>query len=183
MNWERRYTQRYEKNIYQRIQSSSIAQVSREEELSFEKVQGIFNHRHVQKNEVWGEVKRLGIDEVSQPKSHQDFVAVVANVDQAKLIEVVDSYKQEDIIKTLRQQPLEACEVLEEVNTDMCRDFFKVVKKVFSNAEIVFDKFHLMKPVNEKLNKICKQVKVTDKEANSFSSRMVRSWLRRRRSS
>ncbi len=45
-DWERRYTQRYEEYIYQRIKSSNIEQVSREEGLSFEKVQGIFNHQN-----------------------------------------------------------------------------------------------------------------------------------------
>lgn len=45
MDWERRYTQRYEENIYQRVQSSSIEQVSREEQISFEKIQGIFDHK------------------------------------------------------------------------------------------------------------------------------------------
>lgn len=49
VDWERRYTQRYEENIYQRIQSSSIKQVSREEQLSFDQVQGIFNHKQAQK--------------------------------------------------------------------------------------------------------------------------------------
>ena len=38
-----------------------------------------------------------------------------------------------------------------------------MVEEVFPNAEIVFDRFHVMKPVNEELNKIRKQVKVTDK--------------------
>src|SRR4028118_202551 len=45
-DWERRYTTRYESQIYQRIQTSSIEQVSREEKLSFEQVQGIFNHQY-----------------------------------------------------------------------------------------------------------------------------------------
>ncbi len=45
VSWERRYTQRYEENIYQRVQSSSIEQVSREEGLSSEKIQGIFDHK------------------------------------------------------------------------------------------------------------------------------------------
>ena len=47
VDWERRYTQRYEENIYQRIKSSSIEQVSREERLSFEQAQGIFTHKSV----------------------------------------------------------------------------------------------------------------------------------------
>lgn len=55
-------------------------------------------------------------------KGHQDFVTVVSdidevnaapavarreNVDRGKLIEVIDSHKQEDIIEALKQQPFE----------------------------------------------------------------------------
>ncbi len=36
VNWERRSTQRYEDYIYQRVQNTSIEQVSREEELSWD---------------------------------------------------------------------------------------------------------------------------------------------------
>ncbi len=45
---------RYENAIYQRIQTTSIEQVSREEELSWDQVQGIFNHKFEP------EKKRLG---------------------------------------------------------------------------------------------------------------------------
>jgi transposase len=45
VDWERRYTQRYENYIYQRVQATTIEQVSREEELSWDQVQGIFNYR------------------------------------------------------------------------------------------------------------------------------------------
>ena len=38
--------------------------------------------------------------------------------------------------------------------------FPKVVQSVFPNAQIVFDRFHVMKPVNEELNKVRKQVKM-----------------------
>ena len=74
-DWERRYTLIYEETIYERIQASSIAQVSREEGISFDQVQGIFNPKHAQKNEDWGEVIRLSIDEISLRKGHQDKVS------------------------------------------------------------------------------------------------------------
>ena len=51
-DWERRYTQRYEDYVYQRIQSTSIEQVSREEELSWHQVQGIFKHKFSQKKQM-----------------------------------------------------------------------------------------------------------------------------------
>ena len=55
------------------------------------------------------------------------------------------------------QQPLELREQVEEVSVDMWGGFPKVVREVFPNAQIVFDRFHVMKPVNEELNKIRKQ--------------------------
>ncbi len=55
---------RYENAIYQRVQTTSIEQVSREEDLSWDQVQGIFKHQFdVKKKLSWGEVKRLSIDE------------------------------------------------------------------------------------------------------------------------
>lgn len=39
----RHYTQRYERAIYERVKQTSIQQVAREENLTFDRVQGIFN--------------------------------------------------------------------------------------------------------------------------------------------
>lgn len=41
--------------------------------------------------------------------------------------------------------------------------FPKVVQAVFPNAKLVFDRFHVMKPVNEELNKVRKQTGMTVK--------------------
>ena len=105
----------------------------------------------------------MSLDEVSQRKGHKDFVTVVSDIDRGLLLEVIDSHKQEDIVEILRQQALEVREQVEEVCVDMWGGFPKVVEEVFPNAEIVFDRFHVMKPVNEELNKIRKQVKITTK--------------------
>ena len=41
----RKYTERYEKYIYQRVNTSRIEQVKREESLSWEQVHGIYKHQ------------------------------------------------------------------------------------------------------------------------------------------
>lgn len=74
---------------------------------------------------------------------------------------MIDSHKQEDIIETLKQQPIELRERVEEVSVDMWGGFPKVVQEVFPNAQLVFDRFHVMKPVNKELNKIRKQTEMT----------------------
>jgi transposase len=43
INWRRRYTQRYEAYIFQKVQYSSIEQVSREEGLTWDRVNGMFD--------------------------------------------------------------------------------------------------------------------------------------------
>ena len=55
VDWERRYTQRYEDYIYQRVQAASMEQVSREEDLSWDQVQGIFKHKFAQQKKQTGE--------------------------------------------------------------------------------------------------------------------------------
>jgi len=96
VDWERRYTQRYEEYIYQGVQASNVEQVGREKGLSWDQVNGIFNHKFNQKKENWGEVKCLCIDEVRKRKSHNNFVTVVGDIQGGELLEVIDSYKQEE---------------------------------------------------------------------------------------
>lgn len=78
---------------------------------------------------------------------------------------MIDSHRAEDIIETLKQQPLEVRKQVEEVSVDMWGGFPKVVQEVFPNAEIVIDRFHVMKAVNEELNKIRKQVGVFERSS------------------
>ncbi|MEG4812672.1 transposase family protein [Microcoleus sp. F8-D3] len=51
----RRYTQRYEEYIYHRFQVTTVSQVKREEELSWDQIQGIFNHQRAQVKKPHGE--------------------------------------------------------------------------------------------------------------------------------
>ena len=48
---KRRHTQRYENNIYERIQQSSMEQIGREEGLSYDEIKGIFDHVFSKKKE------------------------------------------------------------------------------------------------------------------------------------
>ncbi len=73
----------------------------------------------LRKNSGWEGVKRIAIDEISKRKGHQNFVTVIGDIEAGKLIEVIDSHQQEDIIEALEQQPLEVREQVEEVSVDM----------------------------------------------------------------
>ncbi|MGB8698888.1 MAG: ISL3 family transposase [Thermosynechococcaceae cyanobacterium] len=161
----RSYTGRYESYIYKRVQVTSIEQVSREEELSWDQVKGIFDHQFSkEKTSDWKNVKRISIDEVSKRKGHKDFATVASDIESGKLLEVIDSHKQEEIITVLMQQPIEVREQIEEVSIDMWGGFPKVVQEVFPKAKVVIDRFHVMKAVNEELDTVRKQTKKRTKK-------------------
>lgn len=115
-----------------------------------------------EKNE-WEPTKRVSIDEISLRKGHQDFVTVVGDVEQGVLIEVIDSHEQAPVIEALMAQPIEVRQAVEEVSVDMWGGFPKVVEAVFPNAVLVIDRFHVMKAVNQDLNKLRRKLGVTNR--------------------
>ena len=90
-------------------------------------------------------------------------MTVIGDIEAGKLIEVIDTHQQEEIISALEQQPLEVREKIEEVSVDMWGGFPKVVEQVFPNAVVVIDRFHVMKAVNTELNKIRRQAGILDR--------------------
>ena len=86
-------------------------------------------------------------------KGHQDFVTVVSDIDQSQLIEVIDSHEQQGIMEVRTAQPIEVREQVSEVSVDMWGGFPKVIQKVWTNAIVVYDIFHIMKYVNEELKR------------------------------
>jgi len=94
-------------------------------------------------------------------------VTVVSDIDRGELIDVIDSHLQEEIIETIMRQPIEVRKNVKEVSVDMWGGFPKVIQEVFPNAQIVFDRFQVMKGVNKELNKIRRECGV-DVNKNRF---------------
>jgi transposase len=92
-------------------------------------------------------------------------VTVVSDICEDNLIEMIDSHKNEEIIEIFMEQPIEVRKQVEEVSVDMWGGFPKVIKKVFPNALVVIDRFHVMKLVNKDLNKLRRAAVITDRKS------------------
>ena len=103
---------------------------------------------------TWDSIKRVALDEIAMRKGHKDFVTVVGDIERGDLLEVINSHRSEDIIEVLKQQPIEVRAQVEEVSIDMWGGFPKVIAQVFPNAVLVYDRFHVMKLVNQELNNL-----------------------------
>jgi transposase len=115
------------------------------------------------KKHCWESVKRVSRDEISMRKGKGSFVTVVSDIEGGNLIEMIDSHRQQDIVEVLRRQPLKVREQVEEVSVDMWGGFPKVIKQVWTNAQLVIDRFHVMKAVNKDLNKLRRGRGITDR--------------------
>jgi transposase len=51
------------------------------------------------------------------------------------------------------------------VSVDMWGGFPKVIKKVFPNAQVIIDLFHVMEVVNKDLNKLRRAAGITDRQS------------------
>ncbi len=91
------------------------------------------------------------------------FVTVVSEIKGGNLIEMIDSHRQQDIVEVLMRQPLKVRKQVEEVSVDMWGGFPKVIQQVWTNAQLVIDRFHMMKAVNKDLNKLRRVREITDR--------------------
>jgi transposase len=87
-------------------------------------------------------------------KGKRHFVTVIRDLDSHDLLEVIDTHEATSIIAQLQRWPEERWLAVPEVSIDMWAGFEKVIGEVFVNAVIVYDRFHVMKKVNEKLDAI-----------------------------
>lgn len=111
------------------------------------------------------DVKRVWIDETSSKKWH-NYIAPIIDMDKKDLIFIWDwkkSYVIEQFVKDLFLHNWDS-ENIEEVSIDFSPSFVSWVKKYLNKAEIVYDKFHFMKMMNELINKIRKKNSKWNKE-------------------
>lgn len=98
---------------------------------------------------------RIGVDEIAYQKGHK-YLTVVRDVDLGKVIWVGKDRKKETFDKFFQELGKEKSMKISIASMDMWDPFIASVKEN-TNAEIVFDKFHVAKHVNEAVDKTRKQ--------------------------
>lgn len=93
------------------------------------------------------------MDEIALRKGQRDYVVVLVDLDKNELIGLVESRKHKDIKEVLKSWGDEVLSQIKEVSIDLSGNYRGLVRKVLPNADIVADRFHVMKLVNEELNR------------------------------
>ena len=105
--------------------------------------------------EDFSDVKRIGIDETSVRKGH-NYVSFFFDLDKKKLLfgtEGKDSETIKAFVSDLKKHGGDPEQITDAV-IDMSKAFIKGVKELLPNAATTFDRFHLIKLMNDTMGKI-----------------------------
>lgn len=93
----------------------------------------------------------IGVDEVARAKGH-DYMTVIYDMVEGHLIGVETGRKAEVFAEFLKRLSPETAKGIEAVAMDMGPAYQKAVRDCLPNADIVFDRFHVMKNYSKALS-------------------------------
>ena len=97
----------------------------------------------------------LSVDEFSLKKGHK-YMTVFTDIRTGRIVYAIEGRKVEDIAPFLRKLKKRARK-LKAIAMDMSKSYISAVKKYLPNVSIVFDRFHVMKIINESLDLVRKE--------------------------
>jgi len=111
----------------------------------------------------FSDVKEIGIDETAARRGH-DYVTQFVDLQEKKTIFVVEGKGSEAIENFAAdfEKHNGAVENIKNVSCDMSPAFIKGINDNLPNAEITFDRFHIVKIINEAVDKVRKEEQKTN---------------------
>lgn len=153
-----RYSNVFEEYVARLCGLMSVKDVSGLMGVNWKAVKQI-DKKYLAKNKVgleYANPTRIGVDEVSYQKGHK-YLSVVRDVDKRRVIWVGEKRKKETLDSFFKELGPEKTANILVVSMDMWDPYIASVKQNCPLAEIVFDKFHVSKKINEALDKVRKQ--------------------------
>ena len=107
------------------------------------------------KKKDFSKVTQIGIDETSSKKGH-NYVSVFVDMIKKEILFVTKGKDAETIEKFVEELPKHNRNAakITEISMDMSPAFIGGANKCFKNASITFDKFHVVKQLNEALDEV-----------------------------
>jgi transposase len=138
-----------------------------------------FHIEKAYKMQDFSDVKSIGIDETSSKKGHK-YVTVFTNQKNGKVIFATEGKDAETIatfVEKSKKNNLKA-EQIEEVSMDMSQSFQKGVTENLPNANITFDRFHVVKMLNDAVDEVRKMEQNSDSKLKKILKNSRYVWLK-----
>jgi transposase len=157
---KRSYTERFKKKIVSEVLNSDIKNVAVRNGVSEQEIETMLKDigQELQKKKP-SQLRRLGIDEIAVVKGQGNYYVVLVDLDKGVIIGIIEKRTEEEVAKYLEAWGKEVLAQIVEVSIDLWKPYKKVAQKLMPQAEIVADRFHVMKQVNDELDSQRKTIK------------------------
>lgn len=156
----RTYTERLKKKILSELLESDVKNVAQRNGVSEQEIETMLKE--------WGKelsgqkpsgLKRLGMDEIALVKGQKNYCVVLVDLDKKIIVGMLKNRTQVEVRKYLEAWGEEVLEQIEACSIDMWKPYKNVSEALMPQAEVVADRFHVMKQVNEELDGARKKTK------------------------
>ncbi|ACK65860.1 transposase IS204/IS1001/IS1096/IS1165 family protein [Rippkaea orientalis PCC 8801] len=162
---KRTYTERFRKKIIEEVLNSDIKNVAKRNGVSEQEIETMLKDVGEDLNqEKPRELRRLGIDEIAVIKGQGNYYVVLVDLERGVIVGILEKRIEEEVLKYLEAWGEEVLTKIEEVSIDLWKPYKNIVNKLMPQAEVVADRFHVMKQVNEELDAQRKTLKREAKE-------------------
>lgn len=149
-NRRSKFTKAYEDYLMKMLINSTLTDVSRKEDVTYDDIEGALN-RQIENKIDWNnfdKIETLGLDEISLKKGHKDFVVIVTAQIQGmtKILSILPDRKKETVKAFINNIPEHLRATIKTACCDMYDGYINAVKEIFEKkVKIVIDRFHIAK--------------------------------------
>lgn len=166
---KRRQTIPFENYIYQRVLKTPRKHVALQEGLSESTVLKIFKQQAKRATRTNSDrdqkIRVLGVDEISLRKGHKQYALVISDLERRCVVAILENRLKDTFEKWLDALPEDELKAIKVVSMDMWEPYRQAVRTKLPWADIVADRFHVVKQLNRQLNLLRRKVqREADKE-------------------
>ncbi len=156
--WARKgsgFSLQFEALVVEMSREMPVSAVSRIVEINEDSVWRILKHyvEEARKDQDLSDLNILGIDEFSVEKHHV-YVTLFYDIRNSRVIHIEEGKESNVFERFIRKHPFLDTSRIDHITMDMYPSYISGAKEYFSQSEIVFDHFHVIKMMNDTLDRI-----------------------------
>jgi transposase len=156
----RRYTNRFEFEVYECCRETTATYAAAKfgicDKTAAEIYQNIAKKKQLDHPLL---TQVIGIDEIALHKGHKDFVVVITDITNKKVIDVVEDRKKAALEAYMGKWSEEFKSGIKYVAIDLWGPYRSVIETILPNSKPVADRFHVMQNLNKALDNCRKEEK------------------------
>lgn len=167
------YTKRQEKWIFEMCGKQAFTQVAQLTDMCHKTVERLFYdyaRKSINLPERYAQVRKIGIDEISHRKGKQDYVCVLTDLERGIQLDILPNRKKETLMAHFQSLGSDFCKQIVVVSCDIWKTYINVAKECFPNCQVVIDRFHVVKALNDVLDILRKELRRGQQEESCFKS-------------